>query len=60
MKDGKTEHFCDTHLGKVAKIIDNLVHLAPNKGMKSVGSLSPFSLKMNTDFFHRELRHKWE
>ena len=45
LKDGKTVHLCGTHVTKVAKKLDGSGRMAPKRGVKRIGSLSPFSLK---------------
>jgi hypothetical protein len=45
LKDGKRIYLCAAHIVKVAKKLDDAGRMSPKKGVRSVGSLSQYSLK---------------
>lgn len=56
LRDGKSVYLCGGHVTKVAVKLDNIGHLAPKRGVRSIGSLSPFTPKKCAECLQEE-RH---
>jgi hypothetical protein len=51
-RDGKNAYLCSDHLQVVAKKLDDAGHLALKRGVKRIGSLSPYTPKTCTECPH--------
>jgi hypothetical protein len=56
LRTGKSIYLCAGHVTKVAKKLDNLGHLAPKRGVRSIGSLSTYTPKQCVECIQEE-RH---